>query len=70
MPFPEQKIFDKVDEFNQYHQMSLLYVDDDQDLLEVVKKFLEQSGTFRVDTMTSALEALKSPYSIIRCHRL
>jgi PAS domain S-box-containing protein len=42
------------------NQISLLYVDDEQDLLEIGKFFLERSGKFRVDIMTSALEALKT----------
>ncbi|PKL59196.1 MAG: hypothetical protein CVV33_09080, partial [Methanomicrobiales archaeon HGW-Methanomicrobiales-4] len=41
-------------------QMSILYVDDEQELLFIGKKFLERSEEFRVDVMTSALEALKS----------
>ena len=39
---------------------SVLYVDDEQDLLEIARIFLEQSGEFRVETMTSAQEALNS----------
>jgi len=37
---------------------TLLYVDDEPDLLEVGKLFLEQSGQFSVDTITSAPAAL------------
>ncbi len=39
---------------------SVLYVDDEPDLLEITRLFLEQSGEFRVGTMTSAEEALNS----------
>jgi len=39
---------------------SVLYVDDEQDLLDIAQLFLEKSGEFRVDTSTSAEEALKS----------
>jgi PAS domain S-box-containing protein len=37
---------------------SVLYVDDEPMLLELAKIFLEQSGDFRVDTLTSAPAAL------------
>jgi len=37
---------------------SILYVDDEPMLLELAKLFLESSGNFRVDTVTSANEAL------------
>jgi len=43
------------------NKISILYVDDEQDLLTLGKIFLERSGEFRVDTMTSAQEALNSP---------
>ncbi|OPY32807.1 MAG: sensory histidine kinase AtoS [Methanoregula sp. PtaU1.Bin006] len=39
---------------------TVLYVDDEPGLLEIAKVFLEQSEEFRVDTFTSAQEALKS----------
>ncbi len=38
---------------------SILYVDDEPDLLEIGKIFLERSGTFHVDTMESAILALE-----------
>jgi PAS domain S-box-containing protein len=38
--------------------ISVLYVDDEPDLLEIGKHFLERDGKFRVDTTTSATEAL------------
>ena len=38
----------------------VLYVDDEEDLLTLAKLFLERSGEFRVETMTSALQALNS----------
>jgi len=38
-----------------YH---ILYVDDEPGLLEIGKMFLEQSGQFSVDTITSAPSAL------------
>ena len=37
---------------------SILYVDDEPMLLELARLFLEKSGDFRVDTVTSATEAL------------
>ena len=42
---------------------SVLYVDDETDLLEICKMFLEDSGNFIIDTTTSAttgLELLKT----------
>ncbi len=39
----------------------VLYVDDEPDLLEIGKLFLEQSGGFRVTTSSSAREALEAP---------
>jgi len=39
--------------------ISVLYVDDEEVLLELGKLFLEKSGQFRVDTVTSAQEALR-----------
>ena len=42
------------------NQISLLYVDDEQDLLDLGKNFLERSGEFHVDIKISAQEALKS----------
>ena len=41
------------------NNISLLYVDDEPLLLELGKLFLEKSGQFRVDTVTSAPEALE-----------
>ncbi|MDD1729732.1 MAG: PAS domain S-box protein [Methanospirillum sp.] len=41
-------------------QISILYVDDEEDLLTLCKLFLERSGEFKVETMNSALQALKS----------
>ncbi|WP_292346742.1 MULTISPECIES: PAS domain S-box protein [unclassified Methanoregula] len=38
---------------------SILYVDDEPGLLEIGKLFLEQSGQFTVETLTSATEALE-----------
>ena len=38
--------------------ISVLYVDDEPDLLDIGRIFLEESGEFRVGTSTSALEAL------------
>ncbi|MGA2162347.1 MAG: PAS domain S-box protein [Methanoregula sp.] len=40
--------------------ISVLYVDDEPDLLEIGRIFLEQSGEFSVGTSTSAQEALSS----------
>jgi PAS domain S-box-containing protein len=39
---------------------TILYVDDEQDLLNLTKIFLERSGDFKVDTTTSVYEALGS----------
>jgi PAS domain S-box-containing protein len=41
--------------------ISVLYVDDEKDLLDVAQIFLEQTGHMHVGTMTSAKEALTSP---------
>jgi DNA-binding NtrC family response regulator len=41
--------------------ISVLYVDDEQDLLEIAKTFLERSGEFSVRISTSAKEVLDSP---------
>jgi len=41
--------------------ISLLYVDDEPDLLEIARLFLERSGEFRVGTSTSAHDALAYP---------
>jgi PAS domain S-box-containing protein len=41
--------------------ISILYVDDEQDLLEIAKTFLERSGEFSVQISTSAKEVLDSP---------
>jgi PAS domain S-box-containing protein len=43
---------------NPDHPISILYVDDEPDLLEIGKLFLEQSGQFNVDTVTAAPAAL------------
>lgn len=40
--------------------ISVLYVDDEPDLLLLCKAFLEHTGEFRVETVTSAREALNS----------
>lgn len=42
--------------------VSVLYVDDEGDLLMIGKIFLERTGVFRVDTMTSAQNALSSSH--------
>jgi PAS domain S-box-containing protein len=41
--------------------ISILYVDDEPDLLELARLFLERTGEFQVATSTSAEEALSSP---------
>jgi PAS domain S-box-containing protein len=41
--------------------ISVLYVDDEQGLLDLARVFLEESGEFTVGTSTSALEALALP---------
>ena len=51
--------------------ISVLYVDDEPDLLDIGRIFLEESGEFRVGTSTSALEALDtSSVLLYRCHHL
>ena len=40
--------------------ISVLYVDDESDLLNLGKIFLERTGNFRVDLMNSAKDALAS----------
>lgn len=51
--------------------ISVLYVDDEPDLLELCKLFLEQAGDFRVETVQSPLEVLsllaKNPFDAIVC---
>jgi PAS domain S-box-containing protein len=42
-------------------EIRILYVDDEPNLLEMGKLFLEQSGQFTVETSTSSQEALNSP---------
>ena len=42
--------------------VSVLYVDDEESLLTLGKVFLERSGGFRVDTIPSAVQALKLPH--------
>ncbi|MEN6442763.1 MAG: PAS domain S-box protein [Methanoregula sp.] len=46
--------------------ISVHYVDDEKDLLEIAQLFLEKSGEFRVVTSTSAQDALNSP-SLLSC---
>ncbi len=41
--------------------ISILYVDDESDLLTIARVFLEKTGEFQVVTMSSAREALSSP---------
>ena len=40
--------------------ISVLYVDDEQDLLTIGRIYLERQGGFTVDTVSSAHEALSS----------
>ena len=57
----------------------VLYVDDESALLDITKHYLERSGQFRVDTATSANEAIsklmeqerftKQSSPISRCRR-
>jgi PAS domain S-box-containing protein len=44
--------------------ISVMYVDDEPALLDIGKLFLEKSGQFRVDTVTSAHEALNKIKSV------
>lgn len=62
MPPRELKEISDNIQLNQNDTISLLYVDDEQDLLIVGKIFLERTGGFTVETMTSAKEALNSPF--------
>ena len=39
-------------------KIRILYVDDEENLLDISKLFLERSGQFNVDTVTSAPAAL------------
>ncbi|HOI59175.1 MAG TPA: response regulator, partial [Methanoculleus sp.] len=41
--------------------ISVIYVDDEPDLLELVRLFLERSGEFQVATSASARDALANP---------
>lgn len=41
------------------NKVSILYVDDEEELLTLGKIFLERSGEFRVDIISSAQNALK-----------
>ena len=41
--------------------ISILYVDDEPDLLELARIFIERTGEFRVATSTSALRSLADP---------
>ncbi len=43
------------------HMISVLYVDDEQGLLDLAKIFLEDSGEFQVEISTSASHVLDSP---------
>lgn len=43
-----------------HRKISLLYVDDEPDLLDIGKRFLERSGEFIVTTFSSAKDAIKS----------
>lgn len=46
---------------------SVLYVDDEESLLEITKLFLEQAGPFSVDTACCAADGLKMLYSGAYC---
>jgi PAS domain S-box-containing protein len=39
-------------------RFSVLYIDDEESLLDITKQFLERLGSFRVDTLTSASDAI------------
>ena len=43
------------------HKIFVLYVDDEPDLLDLGRLYLERLYEFKVDTMTSAINAMKSP---------
>ncbi|HII99887.1 MAG TPA: response regulator, partial [Methanoregula sp.] len=51
--------------------ISVLYVDDEPDLLELCRIFLEQAGDLRVDTIQSPLDVLlrleEHPYDVVVC---
>jgi PAS domain S-box-containing protein len=48
--------------------ISILYIDDEPDLLEIAKLFLEQKKDIRVDTGVSAIEAVKNLKQNPRSH--
>jgi DNA-binding NtrC family response regulator len=56
--FSSDKSLDLSQEGKKPVTISLLYVDDEPDLLSLGKKFLERSGDFHVDTAISAKTAL------------
>ena len=61
MSYPDLKTIDVESKPSKNPRFSLLYVDDERDLLMIGKLFLERTGEFKVDILTSAQEALNSP---------
>jgi len=49
-----------IESLSSQNSISILYVDDEEDLLTLSKLFLERTGDFQVDTITSAYKALNS----------
>ena len=60
LPVLDLNMTDKGSQSNR-NQISVLYLDDEQDLLYPGKLFLGRSGEFMVDTMSSVQETLNSP---------
>jgi PAS domain S-box-containing protein len=46
-------------------KLTVLYVDDEPDLLQLAKIFLEKTGEFTIEVATSALAALASPHLLL-----
>jgi len=57
MPFPGNSATQKVPSVAK-DLLSILLVDDDNDFLYIARHYLENSGEFRVDTTSSAQDAL------------
>ena len=58
--FPDLPISDERSQINRNNQISILFVDDEDDFLQVARRMLERSGAFRVEIQSSAQEALNS----------
>ena len=56
--YNSKKGSDLSDKWRTIIMIPVLYVDDESALLDITKHYLERSGEFRVDTATSANEAI------------